>query len=114
VGCPDGIPISDLKLGLVGLGPAGTGPSPGIDEQKARQLCYQFIDLMEANRRGYNDAGVAIEILKDLDRGIQVRNTVRRRLARWCHTPGNPYQRGVDLARRISEALYGRVLPKES
>lgn len=114
VGRPDGIPIPDIKLGIVGIGPAGAEPSSSIDEQKARQLCYRFIDLMEANRRGRNDAGVAIEILKDLDRGIQVRDTVRRRLVKWCHTPGNPYQRGVDLARQISEALYGRVLPKES
>lgn len=91
---------------------AGTdAPSSGFDH--VRQLCMQFISTMSANRSNCNDAGVAQDVLRDLDERGQLKARTRRRLTHWCHTDGSFYQAGVPLARAICEALYGRVLPRE-
>ncbi|MCL5743128.1 MAG: hypothetical protein M1541_04240 [Acidobacteria bacterium] len=91
---------------------AGTrAPSSGFDH--VRQLCMQFISTMSANRSNCNDAGVAQDVLRDLDERGQLKARTRRRLTHWCHTDGSLYQAGVPLARAICEALYGRVLPRE-
>jgi hypothetical protein len=83
------------------------------DLERARRECRRFIELMEGNRAGCDDAGVAKRILEELASSGQVTEGTRYRLATWCDTGGAPYQRGVPAAREISQALYGRVLRRE-
>ncbi len=79
----------------------------------AKQLCDRFIREMENNRKGYDDAGVARNILLDLGRHGHVSADNERRLSRWCHTDGNLYKRGGPIAQQISVALYDRVIPRQ-
>jgi len=36
-----------------------------------------------------------------------------QRLAKWCNTDGNPYQGGMEVARRISSLIFGQVLDRK-
>jgi hypothetical protein len=83
------------------------------DFEQVRRLCGEFISTMSANRSNCNDAGVALDVLRDLDQRGLLTGRTRRRLTHWCHTDGSFYQSGVRLARAICEALYGKVLPRE-
>jgi hypothetical protein len=80
---------------------------------EARELCSLFIKEMADNRKGYDDAGIARQILSDLDTIGHMRSATKRRLSHWCHTEGNPFKRGMPLAQRISMALEDRVIPRE-
>ena len=80
---------------------------------QARQLCAQFITEMEDNRKGYDDAGIARQILSDLASFGDVTPAHNARLSRWCHTNGSVFKRGMPLAQQISMALYDRVIPRE-
>jgi hypothetical protein len=83
------------------------GPqAPSSDFDDVRRLCMQFISTMSANRFNCNDAGLAQDILRDLDERGQLKARTRRRLTHWCHTDGSFYQAGIPLARAICEALY--------
>ncbi|HPV09020.1 MAG TPA: hypothetical protein PLD57_18285 [Aggregatilineales bacterium] len=86
------------------------GAASGTD---VRRLCRDFIAKMSANRPNCNDAGVAEDILRELDNRGQLTARTRHRLTHWCHTDGSVYQAGVPLARVICEAIYGCVLPRE-
>jgi hypothetical protein len=79
----------------------------------ARELCNEFIREMAENRRGYDDAGVARQILSDLGTFGRVTPAYERRLSHWCHTNGNPFKRGIPLAQEISIALYDRIIPRQ-
>jgi hypothetical protein len=83
------------------------------DIPKARQSCQRFIAEMSSNRKGYDDAGVARRILEDLASFGDATPKNRRRLSFWCHTNGTIFKRGIPLAREISIALYGRIIPRE-
>lgn len=82
------------------------------ESEKVRRLCKDFIATMSGNRPNCNDAGVAEDVLRDLDQRGRLTARTRRRLTRWCHS-GGTYAAGVPLARAICEAIYGRVLPRE-
>ena len=84
---------------------------PNIRE--ARAQLGNFIVAMSANRPNCDDAGMAREILADLELHGEPTRRHRVRLTKWCHTNGNPYQRGVPIARATCVALYDRVLPRE-
>jgi hypothetical protein len=79
----------------------------------ARELCEQFIREMAGNRKGYDDAGVAREILTDLGTYGRVMPAHERKLSRWCHTDGNPFKRGMPTAQNISMALHVRIIPRQ-
>ena len=79
---------------------------------QARQLCNQFIREMADNRSGHDDAGVARQILSDLDSYDRLMPAHESRLSRWCHT-GRLFKRGMPLAQEISIALYDRIIPRE-
>jgi hypothetical protein len=83
------------------------------DIRHARELCHQFIAEMADNRRGYDDAGVARQILSDLGTVGHVTRAHERKLSHWCHTNGNPFKRGMPLAQEISMALYDRIIPRQ-
>jgi hypothetical protein len=68
---------------------------------------------MTHNRLGFDDAGIAREILSDLNQYGHIMPKHKRRLSHWCHTNGNPFKRGIELAQQISVALYDRVIPRE-
>lgn len=79
---------------------------------EARELCEQFINEMTDNRKGYDDAGIARQILADIAALGHLRSATRRRLSHWCHTDGNPFKRGTPIAQRISMALEDRIIPR--
>ena len=79
----------------------------------AREHCEQFIKEMADNRKGFDDAGVAREILMDLGMYGHVMPAHERKLSHWCHTDGNPFKRGMPIAQRISMALYDRIIPRQ-
>jgi len=83
------------------------------DIAKARECCGRFIAEMSNNRTGYDDAGIARCILKDLASYGAATPEHRRRLSFWCHTNGTVFRRGIPLAREISVALYGHIIPRE-
>jgi hypothetical protein len=80
---------------------------------EARRQCEFFIAEMENNRPNCDDAGIARKILSEIDRHGQLTARTQARLIHWCHTRGNPYQRGVPIAKAICIAIYGRVMPRE-
>jgi hypothetical protein len=84
-----------------------------VDIEEAKRQCHILISEMADLRSSCDDAGMARRILEDLDRSGQPGSKHRARLTRWCHTTNHLYQRGVPIARAISIALYGRVLPRE-
>jgi hypothetical protein len=79
---------------------------------QAKQLCDEFIREMADNRSGYDDAGVARQILSDLGSYGRVMPARESRLSRWCHT-GKLFKRGMPIAQQISIALYDRIIPRE-
>jgi hypothetical protein len=79
---------------------------------QAKESCHEFIREMADNRSGHDDAGVARQILRDLGNYGQLTPAVRRRLSHWCHTD-YVFKRGMPIARRISIALYDKVIPRE-
>jgi hypothetical protein len=84
---------------------------PNLSE--ARELCNRFIKEMADNRKGYDDAGIARQIMADLDTLGYMTPATKRRLSHWCHTEGNPFKRGMPVGQRISMALEGRIIPRE-
>lgn len=83
------------------------------DVGEAKRQCRLFIKIMKDNRSGLNDAGMAEDILDDLENDVEPTRAHRKRLLKWCHTDGNPYQKGVSMARALCCALYGEILPRE-
>ena len=84
-----------------------------VNVAEARRQCELFVAEMSANRSNCDDAGVARNILKELDRYGQPTPRTRTRLTRWRHTNGSLYQREAPIAKAISVAIYGRILPRE-
>lgn len=92
------------------------GNSPGsrpVDIERIRELCHRFIREMKDNRRHYNDAGVAENILDEIERRGSLTVTTAKRLAAWCNTDGSVFQAGVGLAQDISVAICGRILRED-
>lgn len=84
-----------------------------INTEKIRLLCNEFHNEMKDNRAGFNDGGMALEVLHDLEtRGYLTKETAKRLFA-WCHTDLPVYMRGVDLAQRICVEIYNRVPNKD-
>lgn len=83
---------------------------PSIDLTSLRKLCADFIRDMKNNRANCNDAGVAEDILREMEKTGTLNRATIRRLAAWCSTDGSPYQRGVPTAQAISQVLFGRIL----
>ena len=88
-------------------------PSPVFDMDQVKSHCERFIAEMKENRRGFNDAGVAEQILADLSRLGRLRPATHRKLAAWCHTDGPAFQRGISIAQDISLSIFGRVIERE-
>ncbi len=88
-------------------------PLTVIDMDKVRSHCDHFIVEMKDNRTGFNDAGVAEEVLADLSRLGRLRPATYRKLAAWCHTDGPAFQRGISIAQDISVSIFGRVIERE-
>ena len=84
-------------------------PSPTLDIGRVRALCDQFISQMENRRSNRDDAGVARLVILELEAYGRLTKDTYKRLARWCHS-GSSYTEGIDPARRISEAIYGRIV----
>lgn len=81
------------------------------DAQRGRvdALLRDFAGARPGGRGG--SAALASELAAELDAGFLSRTTVAR-LARWCHSAGPSYRgRPQQLARALSEALFGRVIP---
>jgi hypothetical protein len=84
-------------------------PQPNVDMNKVRAACELFISRMEHRRPNCDDAGVARNILEELATHGILTPVTYKRLASWCHTDGS-YREGIELAERISLAIYGRVI----
>jgi Protein of unknown function (DUF3553) len=84
-------------------------PLPNFDTVKVRRLCEEFIFEMKDNRTGYNDAGMAEDILHDIESGRFRRSTIKR-LGQWCTTEGTAFQRGISIAQDISMAIFGQII----
>jgi hypothetical protein len=84
-----------------------------MDIHEAEKQCRRFIAEMKDNRPNCDDAGMARGILADLSSRGMPTSKYRRRLTHWCHTEGSLYRRGVEIARKICVAIYGKVLPRE-
>lgn len=84
-----------------------------MDMEKLDILLRQFESDMAGNRAHYNDAGLAEKIREEINRRGELTLTTRKRLIAWCHTDGSAFQGGVQLARDMSTAIYGYVLPDE-
>jgi hypothetical protein len=81
------------------------------DIERLERLCRGFHAKLEHNRTGYNDGGMALQILADVKRCGRPSAGSLARLLNWCHTAGSVFQSGVPLAREICIVIYGRVLP---
>ena len=81
------------------------------DAQRARidDLVAEFGRARPGSRGG--SAALAAELASELDAGFLTRASVER-LSKWCHSAGPSYRgRPQQLARTLSEALFGQVIP---
>ena len=85
-----------------------------INVERIVHLCDLFYSDMNANRPNCDDGGLALEIKKDLQSRGEITNRTKKRLLAWCHTDGNLYERGVEIARRICLTIYGCIPPRDS
>jgi hypothetical protein len=83
-----------------------------IDIERLRHLCDRFYSEMTCNRRGFDDGGLARKVMRDIERYGTLTRTTEKRLRAWCYT-GAMFERGVLLAREISIAIFGYVLPRD-
>jgi hypothetical protein len=89
-------------------------PKVSINLGELESLCSSFYNEMKDNRPNTDDGKMAQNVLRDMQARGNLTRASTRQLFAWCHTTGNPYQRGVDAARQICRAIYGRVpTPKE-
>jgi hypothetical protein len=84
-----------------------------VDLEEAIRQCKRFIEEMEDNREGYDDAGIARRILEALERGEMPSGRDRRILTHWIHTDNPVFRRGAPIATRIGLAIYGQHLSRE-
>ena len=82
-----------------------------IDFETLKSWCLRFAEELKYNRKSTNDGKMAIQVLEDVKRRGQPTEKTKNRLLVWCYTEGNQYQGGVELARAICIATYGRLLP---
>jgi hypothetical protein len=87
----------------------GINARPTVDMRKLEGLCLQFHEEMKDNRRGYDDGGMGLNVLRDMSERGGLTRATRQQLFAWCHTEGSVFQRGVDLAQQICREVYGRV-----
>ena len=83
-----------------------------VDMRKLEVLCLRFHEDMKDNRKGYDDGGMGLNVLRDMKGIGDLTRDSRLQLFRWCQT-GGVFQRGVDLAQEICREVYGRVPTKE-
>ena len=84
-----------------------------IDTERLRALCNEFHNEMRDNRQGFNDGGMALEVIHDIENDGELSKDTAKRLFAWCHTDRPVYLRGVDLAKRICIEIYNRVPTKD-
>jgi len=87
-------------------------PHPTMNMDKVKSLCERFITEWQGSRKGYDDAGVAKEILADLSQFGRLKLATYKTLAKWCHT-GGYFSGGIPIAQEISLAIFGRVIERE-
>lgn len=86
---------------------------PALDLKRLEKLCSEFHEEMKDNRPNSDDGKMALNVLEDVKRNGDLSRATRRQLLAWCHTDGFLYQRGVDMARRICNEIFGRVPTRE-
>jgi hypothetical protein len=86
---------------------------PGVDMKKLEALCLLFHEEMKGNRKGFDDGGMGLHVLRDMKERGDLTGSTKRQLFAWCHTEGSVFQRGVDMAQQICREVYGRVPTKQ-
>ena len=110
-GAPKTLDASIVQLEKVGNGEGSKSIAFKIDIELVRRLCKEFTELMEHNRKTFNDGGMAQMVIDEIERRGELSPRTEKRLLAWCYTDGAVFQDGVPLARRICEAIYGYLLP---
>jgi len=82
-----------------------------VDMVALERQCRQFNSDMQHNRRGFDDGGMAREVLDQMSRRGFLSKSTKKRLLDWCYTDGTVFQAGVDMARGICVTIYGVLLP---
>jgi len=105
--------IKTIDVSLVPLTPVEVSQKVPfrVDMVALERFCRQFISDMENKRSGYNDGGMAENVLKEMKARGHLTKKTEKRLLDWCYTNGNVCQAGVDLARQICRTIYGHLLP---
>src|SRR3712207_3467068 len=82
-----------------------------FDKSRLRKLLLQFEDSVKRE----SDKKLAFDLRTQLlDKSPPaIEKTTFKQLARWCKTDGI-YSDGMDIAQRISERLFGRVIDRRS
>lgn len=105
-------PVEDAEAESLQSRRLNPSPLRKIDMDKVRSLCELFIAELKHHRTGYNDAGVAEQILVELSQLGRLRPATSRWLAKWCDT-GGIFSGGMPIAQDISRAIFGRVIERE-
>jgi Endonuclease NucS len=83
---------------------------PSVDKEKLTRLLLEF----EAAVKRRTDRSLAARLRHEtLEPAVpSISRSTMLQLARWCKTEGPPYQDGMVVAQKISEALFGEVLDR--
>ncbi len=90
----------------------------GFDRSRLRALLERFktsVSRKGEGSRKTDDRSLAFELEKQLlDREPpMIERQIFLRLSKWCHTHGNLYANGAEIAGQISQLLFGTVLDRE-
>jgi len=88
----------------------GVQLNPQFDRDQLRTLLSRFHSAVCRNK----DKSLAVRLEKELLSGQppSIERETFHRLAKGCSTDGNPYQHGMEIARRISLLLFGQILDR--
>ncbi len=79
-----------------------------------RNLLRSLLADFRAVVTRYKDKSLADHLEKELIHSDfpWITNRTLRQLAKWCNTDGHPYQSGMDVARKISNLLFGTIVDR--
>ena len=89
----------------------GYSLNPNFDTQELRRLLQDFRNLVKRERDVSLARNLELELLEQVTPTIS-RSTLMQ-LAKWCKT-GGIYSEGMDVARRMSQLLFGSILDRDA
>ncbi len=91
---------------------------PDFERTRLRELLQRFKGSVSRTGQGSrktDDRTLALELEEQLlnREPPRIERRTFLRLAKWCHTHGNLYANGMEVARQVSQLLFGTVIDRD-